>query len=270
MRGGEPLAEPFAVNGASSARSRPRLGWETVFLLAICLGQSAVYSVLSLLDKLTAGPPLNQQTTTMNNSVTPDRPWLDLAHKLTDYLFLAAPVPVALYLLVNVWPPGRSPWRAIGLHGRRLGRDVLIGVAITAAIGIPGMGLYLLSRALGLNTEISAGNLGSQWWTVPVYVLAAFANGLLEEVVMIGYLLTRWRQCGWDPRAAVGVSALIRGSYHLYQGFGGFVGNLVMGVAFGWYWQRTRRLWPLVVAHTLLDVFSFVGYALLKHALPWL
>ena len=25
------------------------------------------------------------------------------------------------------------------------------------------------------------------------------------------------------------VSALIRGSYHLYQGFGGFVGNLIMG-----------------------------------------
>ncbi|MFZ2624528.1 MAG: CPBP family intramembrane glutamic endopeptidase [Propionibacterium sp.] len=267
---GQPSATPHAVNGSHRAGRQARLGLETVFLLAVSLGQSAVYSVLSLLDKLTAGPPLSQQTITINNSVTPDRPWLDLAHKFSDYLFLAAPVPLALYLLVTVRPPGRPALRAIGLHRARLGHDVLIGVAVTAAIGIPGLGLYLLSRALGFNTSIAAGNLGSQWWTVPMYVLAAFANGLLEEVVMIGYLLTRWRQCGWDPRAAIGVSALIRGGYHLYQGFGGFLGNLVMGIAFGWYWQRTRRLWPLVVAHTLLDVFSFVGYALLRNVLPWL
>ncbi|SER76150.1 CAAX protease self-immunity [Propionibacterium cyclohexanicum] len=262
-----PLAVP---HGARPATGRSHLGLETVALLAICLGQSAVYSVLSLLDKLTAGPPLNQQVTTMNNSVTPERPWLDLAYKLTDYLFLAAPVPLALYLLMNVRPPGRPPWRAIGLDAHRLGRDGLMGLAITAAIGIPGLGLYFASRSLGINTTVAPANLSAHWWTVPLYVLAAFANGLLEEVVMIGYLLTRWRQCGWDPRAASVVSALIRGSYHLYQGFGGFLGNVVMGLAFGWYWQRTRRLWPLVVAHTLLDVFSFVGYALLKSHLPGL
>ena len=28
-------------------------------------------------------------------------------------------------------------------------------------------------------------------------------------------------------RTAVGVSALLRGTYHLYQGWGGFLGNLV-------------------------------------------
>ena len=34
-------------------------------------------------------------------------------------------------------------------------------------------------------------------------------------------------------------SAVLRGSYHLYQGFGGFVGNIVMGLVFGRVWQRT-------------------------------
>ena len=61
----------------------------------------------------------------------------------------------------------------------------------------------------------------------------------------------------------IGVSALVRGSYHLYQGFGGFVGNLIMGVIFGLCYLRWRRVGPLVVAHTLLDVAAFVGYALL-------
>jgi membrane protease YdiL (CAAX protease family) len=62
----------------------------------------------------------------------------------------------------------------------------------------------------------------------------------------------------------------VRGSYHLYQGFGGFVGNLVMGLLFGWVYTRTRRVGPLVVAHTLLDVVAFVGYALLKNHLGFL
>ncbi len=66
------------------------------------------------------------------------------------------------------------------------------------------------------------------------------------------------------------VSAAIRGSYHLYQGFGGFVGNLVMGVIFGWLYKRFGRVMPLVVAHTILDIVSFVGYALAKPYLSWL
>ena len=145
-----------------------------------------------------------------------------------------------------------------------------VGVGLTAAIGIPGLAFYLFARWLGINTDVAAGNLAEHVWTIPVYVLAAFANGLLEETVMVAYLLTRWRQCGWRPGAAVAVSALIRGSYHLYQGFGGFLGNAVMGAACCLYWTRTRRLWPLIVAHTLLDVFSFVGYALLHGVVGWL
>ena len=66
------------------------------------------------------------------------------------------------------------------------------------------------------------------------------------------------------------VSALIRGSYHLYQGLGGFVGNVVMGLIFGWLYTRTRRVLPLVVAHTILDVVSFVGYELLAGRVSWL
>ena len=71
----------------------------------------------------------------------------------------------------------------------------------------------------------------------------------------------RWAGGKWR---IILTSALIRGSYHLYQGFGGFVGNLVMGLVFGWFYTRTKRVMPLVVAHTILDVVAFVGYALLK------
>ena len=71
--------------------------------------------------------------------------------------------------------------------------------------------------------------------------------------------------------AVIAVSAVLRGSYHLYQGFGAFVGNAVMGVLFSLFFLRTRRLLPLIVAHTILDVAAFVGYTLLpKDWLSWL
>lgn len=260
---------PLAA-GATAVTRRAHLGLETLGVLALCLGRSAVYSVLSLLDKLMRGPALNEQTTTINGSTVPDRPWLDFSYTLADTLFLAAPVLLVLYLLSTVARPGREPMRAIGLDGRRAGRDGATGVALAAAIGIPGLAFYLFARAVGMNTTVAAGALAEYVWTIPMYVLSAAANGLLEETVMVAYLLTRWRQCGWRPGAAVAVSALVRGSYHLYQGFGGFIGNTVMGLACCLYWRRTRRLWPLIIAHTLLDIVSFVGYALLHGVLSWL
>ena len=69
-------------------------------------------------------------------------------------------------------------------------------------------------------------------------------------------LLTRLRQIGWSWWLAIGVSALVRGSYHLYQGFGGFAGNLVMGVAFAALFLRWKRTGPLVVA-TVFVVLPF-------------
>ena len=101
-------------------------------------------------------------------------------------------------------------------------------------------------------------------------VLTAFADGWAEEIVVVGYLLTRLGQVGVGPRAALVGSSLLRGAYHLYQGFGAGLGNLVMGLVFGYAWQRTGRLWPLVIAHGLIDTVAFVGYALLAGHLGWL
>jgi membrane protease YdiL (CAAX protease family) len=240
---------------------------ETVLVLGVSLGASAVRSVLSLVDKLTRQVALNQQTTTMNSSVTPDRPWLDLAYQLVGITLALVPVALALHLLRRDRPDATH---AIGADLRRPGQDLLRGAALAAAVGLPGLGLYAAAKALGFNTTIAAADLADHWWTVPVLVLAAVQNAVLEEVVMVGYLFTRWRQAGWSTVAVVVTSALVRGSYHLYQGFGGFVGNVAMGLLFGWVYTRTRRVGPLVVAHTLLDVVAFVGYTLLRDHLSWL
>ncbi|MGO1974997.1 MAG: CPBP family intramembrane glutamic endopeptidase [Propionibacteriaceae bacterium] len=246
---------------------RRRLGLEVLIVLGVSLGQSAVYSVLRIADRLTRVESLNQQTTTMNSSTTPDRPWLDLTYQLAGIIFALVPVLLVLYLLRGTH---RDPFRLIGLDHRRPVFDAWFGTVIAACIGIPGLGLYLGARALGLNTDIAAANLADNWWTIPVLVLAAFQNSILEEVIMVGYLFTRLRALRWGWLAIVLTSAVVRGSYHLYQGFGGFVGNLIMGIVFGLVYLKWKRVAPLVVAHALLDIAAFVGYALAAPHLSWL
>jgi membrane protease YdiL (CAAX protease family) len=258
---------PAPGTAGTGTVTRRVLVTETILVLGVSLGASAVWSLLSLVDKLTQHVALNHQTTAMNSSVTPDRPWLDLTYQLVGIVIALVPVALALHLLTRDRADARH---AMGFDLREPGRDLLRGLALAAAVGIPGLGLYAAARALGLNTTIAAANLTHTWWTIPVLVLAAAQNAVLEEVVMVGYLFTRWRRAGWSVPAVVLVSATVRGSYHLYQGFGGFAGNLVMGVLFGLVYLRTRRVAPLVVAHTLLDVVAFVGYALLTGHLAWL
>ncbi|MGY4718646.1 CPBP family intramembrane glutamic endopeptidase [Naumannella huperziae] len=258
---------------ATDDRATRGFGIEIAIVLALSLGRSATYAVLNLIERLTRPEALSEQTTSMNQAITPDRPWLDLAYQLAQIIFALAPVALVLYLLVfragpMVW--GMTPRRALGFDLRRPGFDLSRGVLIFAAIGIPGLGFYLAARQLGLNTTIAAANLSDAWWSIPVLVLAAAQNGVLEQVVMIGYLLIRARQLGWAWWQMWLLAAVIRGGYHLYQGFGQGVANFLMALIFGLLYYRWKRIGPLVVAHTLLDIASFVGYALAAPHLDWL
>jgi uncharacterized protein len=216
--------------------------------------------------KLLAERPLSQSQATLNGSYVPDFPWLDLAYQLMGIATGVVPAFLALYLLSR----DGIPPAAIGVDRTRPRFDLSRGALLAAVVGIPGLVLYLVAYQLGISATIVASGLPDVWWRIPVLVLSAAMNATLEEVVVVGYLLTRLRQLGVPARWALGISAVLRGSYHLYQGFGAFVGNGVMGLLFGWFFLRTRRVMPLVVAHTILDVVSFVGYATLAGHVSWL
>ncbi|MFI5428636.1 CPBP family intramembrane glutamic endopeptidase [Aeromicrobium sp. UC242_57] len=67
------------------------------------------------------------------------------------------------------------------------------------------------------------------------------------------------KQLGWGT-PATRHSGGTAWQLHLYQGVGPGIGNFVMGLVFGYWFHRTKRVMPLVIAHTLLDVVAFVGY----------
>jgi len=241
---------------------RTRLSWEVVIVLGLSLGASAVYSIVAIIARLTADKPLSRQTATINGSLSP-REWLDFTYQFLGIFFDLFAVALVLYLL---WLPGQSAFRRLGFDGQRPWRDLRAGVGLVLAIGIPGLGLYLVGRAVGFTVAVVPSPLDTHWWTIPILILSALRSGLSEEIIAVGYLFTRLREFGWSTWTIIVSSALLRGSYHLYQGIGPFFGNAVMGIVFGWCYVRWGRTMPLVIAHWILDIVSFVGYPL---ALAW-
>lgn len=256
---------PSTVPVVRGPRERRALVWEVTIVLLVTLGLSGLRSLVSILDALADPVPLAEQTVALN--VPQARAgYLDLVGQLLSVLRLVAWGALGAYLL---WRGGTA-LRSVGLDARRPGRDTLHGAGLAALIGIPGLGFYLLSRAVGVNLTVATSTLDDVWWRAPVLVASAFANGWAEEVLVVAYLLTRLRQLGVSENLALVLSSVLRGSYHLYQGFGGFAGNIILGLVFGRVWQRTGRVWPLILAHGFIDVVAFVGYALLADRVGWL
>jgi membrane protease YdiL (CAAX protease family) len=243
---------------------RARTWVEIAVVLGLSLGQSAVYSIVALLRRLSQSEALADQTATINTPLA-DQPIFDLIYQLLSITFSLVPVVLVLWLLAK---PGLSAFTQLGFTLREPWRDLGRGFGLAAAIGIPGLALYLLGHALGITVTIVPTSLDTYWWTTPVLVLAALRAALEEELIVVGYLFARLREMGWRTWQIIGTSAVVRGSYHLYQGFGPFIGNVVMGVVFGLAYQRWGRTMPLVIAHWILDIVSFTGYALVKSLVP--
>jgi membrane protease YdiL (CAAX protease family) len=232
---------------------RRTLAEECLVVLSLSLLASAVYAVLSLLQA-----PLRGVTVASTNQSA------QLARQLVGIAFGLAPVWLVTYLVRR----SGEGLAGIGLSWDRPREDVLRGLALFVVVGLGGIGIYLAGVELGVNRFVVPVPPLGHWWTVPVLILTAAKAALLEEVVVVAYLVTRLRQLGLTEVAAIGTSSLLRGTYHLYQGWGGFLGNLAMGVLFGIVFVRTRRAWPIVIAHFLLDVGAGVGYLLFREHLP--
>jgi membrane protease YdiL (CAAX protease family) len=239
-----------------SPGSRARWTWEISLVLAVTVGQSALYSVLSLVRASLRTTPIGQQETQLNPAQDAEALW-DVLYRFLSIAFSLALVALVIYLL---WEPGGNALRRIGLDFSRFGGDLGRAVAVAAVIGIPGLGLYAVARLSGLNVAVVASPLDSGWWVVPLLVLSAVRAGLTEEVIFLAYLFDRLRRVGWSWWAILLATAGLRAAYHAYQGYGAIVGNFVMGLVFGWCYRRWGRVMPLVIAHTLLDVVAFVGY----------
>ena len=251
---------------------RNRLRWELGIVLALSFGYAGVRAIITIAERLSLETGLSSQTATINRPMS-NQQLFDLLYQLLGIVGGLAPVALVAFLL---WRAQRPHFGDLGLGGGgstarwRWGRETWAGIALAAAIGVPGLAFYLVTKWMGINVTVVPTALDAYWWTIPVLVLQALRAALGEELIVVAYLFDRLKRLGVGPVATIVASALLRGSYHLYQGFGGFIGNVVMGLVFGWAYQRWGRSLPLIVAHWVLDIVSFVGYPLALALWPML
>ena len=244
--------------------SKARLITEIVIVLGLSIGMSALYSIVNIAVRLSREAGLSSQTATLNRSAS-ELEWADFLYQTLGILSSLVPVALVVFLL---WSNRKPHLGELGLDGSRWGQDSAAGLGLAALIGIPGLGLYLLGRELDLTVTVVPSALNTYWWTIPMLIVLALRAGILEEVIAVGYLFARLRQLGVSMWPIIVVQAVLRASYHLYQGFGAFIGNVVMGLIFGWIYAKTGRLAPLIVGHSVIDIVAFVGYPLALSFLP--
>ncbi len=232
-------------------RDRSRLRAEILIVLAVTFGASGLRSLLRLVDALLAPTPLNEQSVTLNDAQSTVS-WLDLALQATSALVLLAWGALALHLLDQRLPLPRPG-------------DWLRGAGLAALIGIPGLALYVTALHVGWTREVVVATESTR---LPTLLLWSAANAFAEETVVVLWLMTRLRELGRAPATAIAASAVLRGSYHLYQGVSAGFGNVAMGLIFALYFHRTGKVWPLILAHFFIDAVAYLGYRLLD--LSWL
>jgi membrane protease YdiL (CAAX protease family) len=251
---GEDTGEGVEVPAERGERLDRRLLLEEIgVVLALSFLPSAIYAIRSLLRAPVAGVVVAAANRSEN--------FLD---QLLPFVFGLAPV----WLVVHLARRSGEGMRAFGFRGDRPVSDIVRGVGLFAVVGLAGAGVYLVSVELGVNRFVIPAPPGGYWWTSLAVLMNAVGAALLEETIVLAYLITRLESIGWSAIAAIGASALLRGSYHLYQGWGGFAGNLAMGLLFGFLFVRWRRAWPFVIAHTLLDVAAATVFLLFRDHLP--
>lgn len=240
--------------------------WEIITVFAVSLGINTLHATISFIGSLTEREALSVQHAVLNSSRAPGRPWLDpfpaaCQHHQRRRAGGAGLVPASQERRAalldrdrrHTTRPRPAPRRGTGRRDRGCG-----------------LGLYYLAFKAGIALNIVAANLPGVWWRFPVLLLSALQDGLLEEILVVGYLLSRLRLLGVSPAGAVAISAAFRGSYHLYQGFGAFIGNAIMGVIFAVLFLRWHRTNPMIIAHFLINAVAFIGYTLLAGHVSWL
>ena len=88
-----------------------------------------------------------------------------------------------------------------------------------------------------------------------VVVIASLLNPIFEEFLWLGYAIP-----AITSRVGLGfacaASIILRVAVHLYQGKLALVSVLPIAIVLTWYYVRTGRLWPTVVAHVIVDALG--------------
>ena len=157
--------------------------------------------------------------------------------------------------------------RSLGLGWPRKG-DGTAGAAQSLRIGVWAV-LALLAGGAVTSALAMGDRLGQPAHQDASYLIyavgAAVTAGIVEEMVVLAFVVTTLRQAARPLPEIVLVAVLLRCSYHDYYGLG-VIGIAVWATVFIWLFLRTGSILPLIVVHIAWDANIFLGQR--WHAIP--
>jgi hypothetical protein len=203
---------------------------EFVLITVICFGVQIVSAVVAIARQWKHGAPRQVQ---LSNAVAVRMVTVEL-----------------LTLGVALWIGSIRGWSlaTLGLHISW--RGTAAG-ALLFAVLLLASSLFNAARSIFQARKPAFRFVGM---TLPFAVLVAVINPVFEETIQSGYFLQILQHFGMWP--AVLASALFTCFLHAYLGLD-YVPDVLLGrVIIGLTFWRWRQLWPVIVAHSFLDLLA--------------
>jgi len=173
----------------------------------------------------------------------------------TLLVYQVSVAPVIMYIL---WERG---WKWPDFSVKISPRGVLQGVGLaTVAFMLTHAAQVLTASVAQAQSSPVLAAVPSATGVIPMagMLLAAIVKAVFEEVLVCGYVVHSLRG-KFGIALAVNASIALRLSFHLYQGPGAFLAFAVLGLVFTFFYIRTGRLWPLIVAHAVLEAIALLA-----------
>jgi len=176
--------------------------------------------------------------------------WLATALEVFRVLIPTSVAALVLYLL---WRGGEGA-RSINLDLRRWRMDLALLLPVflileLLALVVSGIFFYMLG--VRGYSSVSPSGIPRLAYT-SVNLASSIDAGIVEEIVVLGYLVRRLEQRGYGPGLVVLIAVAVRVSYHLYYGWGA-LSIAVWALASVLLYRRIRRLWPFIICHVCYD-----------------
>jgi len=140
------------------------------------------------------------------------------------------------------------------------------GTALGLGLAVATYALFVIMQLIGqhllpidMNSAAALYPKAAKDLDLQLIFITSVVNGVYEELFVAGYIITALTPVR-GPWTAINVSTGVRLLYHLYQGPIGILTIVPLGILFGWVYLRTKQLWPLIVAHVLIDVVGLAYY----------
>ena len=136
-----------------------------------------------------------------------------------------------------------------------LGRALLLYIATLLLFRF---GLAIQELVVSAAKWVPREPLSSERPAVTTILALVVVNPLYEEGLWLAYILNGPGRR--HERTGIALSLACRTSMHLYQGWSALFGIAPIGLMLAWYYTRSRRLLPPVLAHSMLNLVSSLPY----------